>query len=126
MHGGSNIRTGGSAKRLLIVEDHAAFYQALVILLKRIPTLEVVGHAGSLAEGRAFLSSGERFDVALVDLVLPDGDGTELVSELREAAPHTSILVLTALEEPPEPARSTRGRMRRWVKRGLYRRSWRR
>ncbi len=60
--------------RVLLVEDHAAFREALAFLLNREPDLEVAAQAGSLAEARKALPQGG-FDVAVVDLGLPDGDG---------------------------------------------------
>jgi len=63
------------------------------------PDLEVVGRAGSLAEGRAALAL-EEVDVAVVDVFLPDGNGVELVRELRQADPHLPIVILTAGLDP--------------------------
>lgn len=39
--------------------------------------------------------AAERFDVALVDLRLPDGDGTALAAELKAAAPDSEVVLLT-------------------------------
>ena len=83
-------------KRVLLVEDHAAFHEALTTLLNMEPDLEVVGRAGSLAEGRAATTALEEVDVAVVDAFLPDGNGVELVRELRQADPHVVIVLLTA------------------------------
>ena len=80
--------------RILLVEDHAAFRGALAFLLGREPDLEVVAQAGSLAEAREVLDG--RLDVAVLDLSLPDGDGSELIGELRRAKPGVSVLVLSA------------------------------
>ena len=80
--------------RVLLVEDHAAFRGALAFLLGREPDLEVVAQAGSLAEAREALDG--RLDVAVVDLALPDGDGSELIGELHRANPGVSALVLSA------------------------------
>src|SRR6185312_12601307 len=59
--------------------------------------LEDAGHAtlrsGSCATARAEAARG--FDVALVDLRLPDGDGTELARELKTTAPDVQVLLLT-------------------------------
>ena len=85
--------------RLILVEDHAAFRDALTSLLNMQPDLEVVGHAGSLAEGRAALAL-EEVDVAVVDVFLPDGNGVELVRELRRADPHVLIVILTGGVDP--------------------------
>ncbi len=84
--------------RVLLVEDHAAFREALAFLLGGEPDLEVVAQAGSLAEARGTL--GGSLDVAVVDLGLPDGDGGELIGELRRASPGTAVLVLSAAVGP--------------------------
>ena len=86
-------------KRILLVEDHAAFRQALMTLLNMHPDFGVVGQAGSLAEGRALVPHHE-VDVAVTDVFLHDGNGVELVRELRQADPHISIVILTAVLDP--------------------------
>jgi DNA-binding NarL/FixJ family response regulator len=85
--------------RLLLVEDHAAFRGALARLLNRQPDLEVVAQCGSLAECRS-LGGFAEIDVALLDLYLPDGDGTDLITELHQANPHLKVLILTGSVEP--------------------------
>ena len=84
--------------KVMLVEDHAAFREALAFLLSDDPQLEVVAHAGSLATAREALDGGlqGRVDVALLDLALPDGDGTELIGELRRSNPAIKVMVLSA------------------------------
>jgi DNA-binding NarL/FixJ family response regulator len=86
--------------RLLIVEDHAAFRAALALVLNLRPGMKVVAQCGSLAECRALGDLLEAVDLALLDLMLPDGDGAELVTVLRGANPEVKVLVLTASIEP--------------------------
>src|ERR687890_11491 len=92
--------TGGG--RLMLVEDHAAFRQALAFLLSGEPDLEVVAEVGSLAEARQALRGvaleGD-LDVAVVDIGLPDGDGRDLIGELRRRDADVSVLVLSATVE---------------------------
>ncbi len=85
--------------RLLLIEDHAAFRAALALLLNLRPGMRVVAECGSLAECRA-LEGLDSVDVALLDLMLPDGDGTGLIALLRGANPAVRVLVLTASIEP--------------------------
>ena len=69
--------------RLLLVEDHAAFRGALALLLNLRPGMRVVAQCGSPAGCRALGDLLQTVNVALLDLFLPDGEGTELVAVLR-------------------------------------------
>jgi DNA-binding NarL/FixJ family response regulator len=85
--------------RVMLVEDHIAFREALAFLLCHKSDLKVVAQAGSLAQAREALLEAlveGRLDVAVVDLGLPDGDGRELFGELRRANPGISVVVLSA------------------------------
>ena len=84
---------GPTTARVMLVEDHLSFRQALSFLLSREPDLEVVAQAGSLSEARQKLDTP--VDVAVLDLSLPDGDGSDLIGELRQTNAGISILVLT-------------------------------
>jgi DNA-binding NarL/FixJ family response regulator len=88
---------------VLLVEDHATFREPLAFMLNREPEFEVVAQAGSLAEARGML---EGVDLAVVDLDLPDGNGTELIGELRALNPRGMVLVLTASAERDAYARA--------------------
>src|SRR5918998_2235055 len=79
--------------RLLLVEDHVAFREALALLLDLEPDLEVVAQCGDPAECRA---SARPRDVDVALLALPDGGGAEVVGEMRAAAPGAKVLALTA------------------------------
>lgn len=79
--------------RVLLVEDHASFRQALTFMLDRESDITVVAQAGTIAEARPLLSG---IDVGIFDLNLPDGSGLELIGALRAAAPTALALMLTA------------------------------
>jgi two-component system response regulator DegU len=80
----------GETTRVLLVEDHALFRQALSLLLYRHPDVEVM-QAGTLAEARLLLGG---VDVVALDTFLPDGAGTELIGDVRTNNPGASVLVL--------------------------------
>jgi two-component system nitrate/nitrite response regulator NarL len=92
-------------QRLLLVEDHASFRQTLALVFDQEPDFEVVAQAGSLAEARRMMK-GREADVGVIDLSLPDGEGVELIEELREANPLFAALVLTASLDREEHARA--------------------
>src|SRR4051812_12559752 len=85
-------------KRLMLVEDHLAFRQSLACVLKHESGIEVVGQAGSLAEGRDGAAKGA--NIALIDLDLPDGDGVELIRELSEASTPVAVVALITRYDP--------------------------
>ena len=91
--------------RILLVEDHASFRQTLAFVFDREPGFEVVAQAGSLAEARKVMD-GLKVDLGVIDLALPDGDGIELIKDLREANPNFAALVLTASLDRAEHARA--------------------
>jgi CheY-like chemotaxis protein len=84
----------------MLVEDHSTFRGILAFLLEREPDFEVLAQAGSLAEAREALgrqSVDRGIDLAVVDLALPDGKGTDLIEELRRSSPGVRIVVLSAM-----------------------------
>jgi DNA-binding NarL/FixJ family response regulator len=85
--------------RVMLVEDQADFRRLMEALLSRQPDLEVVAQAGSLAEARG-RAEAIMFDVAVLDLGLPDGDGADLIADLRETNPDAAVLVLSASLNP--------------------------
>lgn len=89
--------------RILIVEDHRFFSEALGLLLtqrlgNRGGTAEV-GHAFTVAEGLEIADRDGPFDAAIVDLMLPDGDGTDVVREIKASYPRTRVAVLSSVED---------------------------
>ena len=86
--------------RVLVVDDNVSFRGALVSLLEGQPDIEVVGTAGSLSEARTMLKG---VDVALLDRGLPDGDGLELVGELRSVNPKARVFVISSTAEVIHP-----------------------
>ncbi len=92
--------------RVMLVDDHADFRHLMTALLGREPDLEVVAQAGSLAEARSH-AAAVRFDVAVLDLGLPDGNGVDLIGDLRAANPDVAVLVLSASLHPTNLERAT-------------------
>ena len=79
--------------RILVVAPHNAFRQALTMRLDQEEDLEVAWQAGSITDTRDVHLDG--IDVALVDPLLPDGDGLKLIREVSVANPKALALVLS-------------------------------
>ncbi|MDP9437178.1 MAG: response regulator transcription factor [Actinomycetota bacterium] len=93
--------------RVMLVDDHRDFRDLMVALLGSQPDLEVVTQAGSMAEARAEAATS-RFDVVVLDLGLPDGNGADLIGELREASPGGAVLIMSASLHPTNIERAMR------------------
>ncbi|MEM9382510.1 MAG: response regulator transcription factor [Planctomycetota bacterium] len=84
-----------AAATVLLVDDHGVVRSGLRTLLEADGRYVVDGEAGTVNEALQRLSTSAP-DVALVDLRLPDGDGIDLVREVRRVSPCTRVLVLTS------------------------------
>jgi DNA-binding NarL/FixJ family response regulator len=84
--------------RVLVVEDHRMFAEALSAALATQEDIEVVGNASSVASGVAE-ARRLRPTVVLMDYRLPDGSGSEAARAIRSDDPQTRVLLLTASAE---------------------------
>ncbi len=82
-------------RRLLLVEDHPAFAEAMRTVLGRSPLVDAVLVAPTLAEGRDLAFGIPGFDLVVADLRLPDGESTGLIEEIKERMPEKPVLVLS-------------------------------
>jgi two-component system response regulator DevR len=94
--GGTNV--ADETKRILVVIHHNAFREALAMCLSQEEDLEVTWQAGSITDTRDVHLDG--VDVALVDPLLPDGDGLELIREVSVANPNALALVFSHKLDP--------------------------
>ena len=89
--------------RILLVEDSPAYARLVELLLEdALPTLAAVRHAGTLAGALRVLAHAT-VDCVLLDLSLPDAQGTEGLDRLAAAHPGLPIVVLSGREAPGLP-----------------------
>ena len=79
--------------RILLVEDHDTLGSAVQEVMQRNRFL--ADWCCDLDEAEAAMAS-RSYDLILLDLSLPDGDGLEFLRQVRSARVHTPIIVLTA------------------------------
>ncbi|HEU0119604.1 MAG TPA: response regulator transcription factor [Bryobacteraceae bacterium] len=82
--------------RVLLVDDHPVVRDGLKAMLSVEPDIEIVGEASSGSQG-VELCFQLRPDVVLMDLLLPDKNGTDAIHEICGRIHNTSIIVLTAV-----------------------------
>ncbi|MCC9076752.1 response regulator [Litorilinea aerophila] len=80
-------------KNILVVEDNLAFLEVLR------DVLEMEGYtvhvALNAAEGHSLIQ-GMRVDLLITDMLLPDGNGADLIAALQERSPATKIVAMSA------------------------------
>ena len=84
--------------KCLLVDDHALVRDALALLIALHHPQVDLRQAGRLRDALALLADEPNVDLMLLDLALPDSNGIATLSALREAAPDTRIVVLSADE----------------------------
>jgi len=79
---------------ILHIEDNP---DISLIVAKILSQIAVITHVDNLAQARDKLSEGV-YDLAILDLVLPDGSGLDLVDELKSNNPPIPVIIHSAHE----------------------------
>ena len=86
------------AIRIYLLDDHALVRRGLRAVLELEQGFEVVGEAGTVAEGVPEILRLSP-DVAILDGRLPDGSGIDACREVRSVDPRIKTLILTSYDE---------------------------
>jgi len=81
--------------RVFLVDDHELVREGIRAVLEREPDIDVIGEAGTAVAGLEQIEATGP-DVALVDLMLPDGDGLDVCRGLHRRHPDIACLILAA------------------------------
>ena len=84
--------------RLLVVDDNPGYRRLVRLALEDDQAFDVVAEAGSAPEAIA-VAADARPEVALVDVLLPEGQGFRLPAELRELVPGCTVVLTSAHSE---------------------------
>jgi two-component system, NarL family, response regulator DevR len=84
--------------RVFLLDDHEIVRRGVRELLEAQDDIEVVGEAGTAAEGVARISAAKP-DVAIVDMRLPDGNGVEVCREVRSLNGSIQCVILTSFSD---------------------------
>ena len=103
--------------RVLVVDDHPAFRQALTSALEMVDEIEVAGEAGG---GIAACREAEDIDpdVVLMDLSMPDLSGFDAMERMHERRPFLPVVILTADADPEVEAEARRSGASGFVAKG--------
>ena len=87
--------------RVVLVEDNQVFREALVLLLSLQDDIEVVAAVDNGSDAAA-VCVAQQPDVVVLDYRLPGLDGLQAANAVREAAPESRVVFLTASLSPSE------------------------
>jgi len=93
------------ATRVLVVDDHRSFSEALAMAIGGQPDLACLGTPTTIAECLVQVEETAP-DVVLLDIHLPDGDGIEAIAGIRARCPATRIIVMTGYTDVDVMARA--------------------
>jgi two-component system response regulator FlrC len=79
--------------QILVVDDDSSFRKLLATILRGEGY--AIDEAGSVGESVS-LSQRKQYDLVLSDLRLPDGDGLQVLDNIREGSPETPVIMITA------------------------------
>jgi len=80
--------------RILLAEDHAILREGIRLLLETVPDLEIVGEARDGLEAVAKARQLQP-DVVIIDLSMPNLNGTEAIHQIKQRDPQICAIVLT-------------------------------
>jgi DNA-binding NarL/FixJ family response regulator len=85
--------------RVVVVDDHRLFVDALALLLNHDDRLEVIGTA---SDGHTAIELVVEHDVevAVIDVKMPEIDGLETARRMRKRRPNTQVILVTGLDDP--------------------------
>jgi DNA-binding NarL/FixJ family response regulator len=90
--------TTGDAITVVIADDHALFRRGLTMVLESETDIDVVGEAN---DGHEVVTLAEKYmpDLVLMDVRMPGRGGIDAAQAIKDAVPHTKILMLTISDE---------------------------
>lgn len=80
--------------RVLIVDDSPLVWRYLLDMLRGLSDLALLAYSRNLAEARRCLAGFEP-DLMVLDIALPDGNGLDLLRDLRAKATATQVAVFS-------------------------------
>ncbi|MCK6596795.1 MAG: response regulator transcription factor [Bdellovibrionaceae bacterium] len=92
-------------KNILLVDDHPFMRRGIRTVFAESTDYKIAAEAAMVSEALELLSKQE-FDIAIVDVSLPDGSGLSLLKYLVQQKPHIRTIILTMHKEDPYLAKA--------------------
>ncbi len=108
------VKQRSAKKRVIIVDDHPSMRKGLAQLINQESDLQTCGEAGNIPEALLVIESLKP-DIVMVDLVLKDASGLDLIKDLKKNFPSLPILVLSMQNESVYAERALRAGARGYI-----------
>lgn len=86
------------ANRIMIIDDDRDYLEIVLMKLKILGFQDITALDDPL-EAAARFDAGETFDIALIDVTMPEMDGMELLEIIKNTSPNTECIMITAMNE---------------------------
>jgi len=83
---------------IILIEDHPLFRAGIAAVIEELATPTYCTEVSNCEEALRLINTGTGFELILLDLNLPGMDGMTGITILRDAAPATPIVILSATE----------------------------
>jgi DNA-binding NarL/FixJ family response regulator len=114
------MSTGHSSIRIMVVDDHPLLREGVAALIRTQPDMELIAEACDGEEAVAQFRA-HRPDVTLMDLQMPNVNGTEAISRIRSEFPEAKILVLSTYAGDVQVLRAIKAGARGYLLKGNVR-----
>jgi DNA-binding NarL/FixJ family response regulator len=92
--------------QILLAEEQNIVRNGIRMLLETDQSINIVGEANNAYEVIEFVKQGNKMDVVLADLQIPNLDGISMIRELKELCAELHIVILTSLDDEKFVARA--------------------
>ncbi|HEX3435710.1 MAG TPA: response regulator transcription factor [Pseudacidobacterium sp.] len=106
------------AIRIMVVDDHHIVRQGLVALINTVPDVQVIAEASDGVQAIE-LYRLHRPDVTLMDLRLPNKNGVDAITQIREEFPGARIIVLTTFDGDEDIYRALQAGAKGYLLKGM-------
>jgi DNA-binding NarL/FixJ family response regulator len=105
--------------RVVVADDHEVVRRGIAAMLA-VEDIEIVGEASTGAEAVTSTQALQP-DIVLMDIRMPEGDGTESARAIREKCPDVKVIMFSGYDNPTYVARSATAGAVDYVLKGLSR-----
>lgn len=84
---------------VLIAEDHGVVLKGLKLLLGQDPQINIAGEASNGVEVLEIFAKGEKVDIVVADIRMPEINGLELISKVKVLNPEVKFVMLSMFDD---------------------------